>query len=91
LGEIVNIIFTGQLKPINIKACFLRPPKQSLYYLVMVPQLSNLKNTIIKDELMQQIKGMGGCFKKKRHGRRRGGRGRFWENSLVVGFLVEGT
>jgi hypothetical protein len=60
LGEIVNIIFTGQLKPINIKACFLRPPKQLPYYLVMVPQLSNLKNTIIKDELVQQIKGMGG-------------------------------
>jgi hypothetical protein len=26
----------------------------------MVPQLSNLKNTIIKDELVQHIKGMGG-------------------------------
>jgi hypothetical protein len=60
LSEIVNIIFTGQLKPINIKVCFLRTPKQSPYYLVMVPQLSNLKNTIIKDELVQHIKGMGG-------------------------------
>jgi hypothetical protein len=45
----------------------------------MFPQLSNLKNTIIENELMQQINVMGGDV------------GGFGEDSAVVGLLVEGT